>query len=159
MIDKTINNINDLITILVSDIGTYDEDIWYRGQSDYKWELKPGIFRYSEGSSELTLLTRFKQSASLLIDTTPKDDFDWMFLMQHYGVPTRLLDWSESPLTALYFAVSDINNETDSALWMLKPIELNKKANIKTSEKNFIPSFDDEFLKSYNIENINSNKV
>ncbi len=158
MIDKTINNINDLITILVSDIGTYDEDIWYRGQSDYKWELKPGIFRYSEGSSELTLLTRFKQSASLLIDTTPKDDFDWMFLMQHYGVPTRLLDWSESPLTALYFAVSDINNETDSALWMLKPIELNKKANIKTSEKNFIPSFDDEFLKSYNIENINSNK-
>ncbi len=81
-----------------------------------------------------------------------------MFLMQHYGVPTRLLDWTESPLTALYFAITNEDyNKSDSALWMLKPIELNKKANIRTNEKNFIPSFDDEYLKNYNIQNVSSN--
>ncbi len=41
---------------------------------------------------------------------------------------------------------------------MLKPIELNKLANIKTTEKNYIPSFDDEYLTNYNIQNVNSNK-
>jgi hypothetical protein len=155
---KEINSITELIQILREDIGDYTEDIWFRGQSHIDWKLSPGLFRYETAVSETSLLTRFKQSASLLIHTSPKDDFDWMFLMQHYGVPTRLLDWSESPLTSLYFAISDEENEeVDSALWMLKPIELNKLANIKTTEKNFIPSFDDEYLKNYNIVNVNSN--
>jgi len=158
MEEKIISNIKDLTEILQTDIEDYDQDVWYRGQSNFEWKLNPGIFRYSDEVSELTLMTRFKQSASLLINTNPKDDFEWMFLMQHYGVPTRLLDWTESPLVALYFAVSGNDKETDSSLWMLKPIELNKKSNIKTKEKNFIPSFDDEFLKSYNTDSINSNK-
>lgn len=155
---KDINSVSDLLSILKEDIGEYDEDIWFRGQGEFDWKLTPGIFRFSNKYSETTLLTRFKQSASLLIDTSPKDDFDWMFLMQHYGVPTRLLDWTESPLTALYFAITNEDyNKSDSALWMLKPIELNKKANIRTNEKNFIPSFDDEYLKNYNIQNVSSN--
>lgn len=158
MTEKIIASIKDLTESLQVDIGDYDQDVWYRGQSDFDWNLTPGIFRYSDEVSELTLMTRFKQSASLLLDTSPKDDFDWMFLMQHYGVPTRLLDWTESPLVALYFAVNNKEKETDSSLWMLKPIELNKKSNIKTKEKNFIPSFDDEFLTSYDTDSINSNK-
>jgi hypothetical protein len=93
----------------------------------------------------------------MLLDRDPKDSFDWLFLMQHYGLPTRLLDWSESPLVALYFAVenSQENPDEDAAIWCLRPSELNKVANIKDdNEEFFIPSFDDEELKNYSIESL-----
>jgi len=155
---KEINSISDLIDILKTDFEGFNEDIWFRGQSNYKWNLSPGLMRLSEAPSEGTLLTRFKQSAGMLINASPKDDFDWLFLMQHYGVPTRLLDWTESPLTALYFAIiEEENDDKDAALWSLKPTELNKIANISTNEKNFIPSFDDDELKMYSVEKLSSN--
>lgn len=155
---KEITNISSLIDLLSKDISNYEEDVWFRGHSEFIWSLSPGLLRFNQSITEGTLLTRFKQSAAMLIDTSPKSDFDWLFLMQHYGVPTRLLDWSESPLTALYFAVENtINDETDGALWLLKPIELNKIANISTSEKNFIPSFDDSELENYKVETLRSN--
>lgn len=56
------------------------------------------------------------------------DRASWLTLMQHYGLPTRLLDWSESPLVALYFALSsDKDAKTDAAVWVLNPMKLNKK--------------------------------
>lgn len=156
--EEEIKSISNLITILKKQRKKFDEDIWFRGQSDISWTLSPGILRLVKTTSESSLLTRFKQSAAMLINKSTKDDFDWLFLMQHYGVPTRLLDWSESPLAALYFAVHDrINDDKDGALWLLKPTELNKIANISTAEKNFIPSFDDEELGNYSVKTLSSN--
>ncbi|MEL7589536.1 MAG: FRG domain-containing protein [Prolixibacteraceae bacterium] len=154
---RTISSIGDLIEALKADFGGFNEDIWFRGHSNFNWKLSPGLMRLADAPSEGTLLTRFKQSAGMLISARPKDDFDWLFLMQHYGVPTRLLDWTESPLTALYFSVIEEDNNNDAALWSLKPTELNKIANISTNEKNFIPSFDDDELKMYSVEKLSSN--
>lgn len=155
---EEIKSISNLITFLKKQRKKFDEDMWFRGQSDIDWTLSPGILRLSKNTSESSLLTRFKQSAAMLINKSTKDDFDWLFLMQHYGVPTRLLDWSESPLAALYFAVQDEQNDSkDGALWLLKPTELNKIANISTSEKNFIPSFDDEELENYSVKTLSQN--
>lgn len=53
------------------------------------------------------------------------DYASWLFLMQHYRLPTRLLDWSESPLIALFFAVAEMLNEPGS-LYALDPRGLNR---------------------------------
>ena len=81
--EKEIKSIGSLIENLNEDIGDYDEDVWFRGEACFDWKLLPGIFRSEKKISEEILLTRFRQSASMLIDTSPKSDFDWMFLMQH----------------------------------------------------------------------------
>lgn len=155
LITKTISSIQDLIAALDTDNTGYPGPIWYRGQAESEWSLVPGYFRLLDAPSESTLIKRFKQNASMLIDKTPKASFDWLFLMQHYGVPTRLLDWSESPLVALYFSVEDYSRhpDADAALWALRPSELNKNAGINDAdEAYFIPSFEDSELENYSVE-------
>jgi hypothetical protein len=53
---------------------------------------------------EKETLNRFKLRANPEIVPAPKDDWEWLALAQHHGLPTRLLDWTSSPLIALYFA-------------------------------------------------------
>ena len=155
-----INSIQDLLAKLEELHENQNQDIWYRGQASSEWPLKPYYLRLDGRQSESTLLKRFKQSAAMLIDKTPKQSFDWLFLMQHYGVPTRLLDWSESPLVALYFAVENIekHGNEDGALWLLYPSELNKNAHIyNRDEDGYSPSFEDEELMNYSVESLKSN--
>lgn len=161
MIVKEIRSIQDLLIALNEDNVNYEGAIWYRGQANKDWALMPGYLRLNRPPSESTLIKRFKQSAAMLIQNTPNQSFDWLFLMQHYGVPTRLLDWSESPLVALYFAVEDEadNKSTDAALWSLRPSELNKNAGINNADEEFfIPSFEDMELSNYSVETLSQNQ-
>jgi hypothetical protein len=154
--DKQIKSVCDLINNLKKDTKGYKGPVWYRGQSDSKWGLLSAFTRSDLKISEQTLIKKFKQNATLLLNPRPNDDFSWLFLMQHYGVRTRLLDWTESPLTATYFAVVDANNKhnvgNDGVLWILLPVELNKHNKIKPKYANEIPSFEDVVLKTYHPE-------
>lgn len=140
--------------------GAEGSALWFRGQRNAEWSLLPGYMRLVSPPSESTLLSRFKQNAARLLDFPPATSFDWMFLMQHYGVPTRLLDWSENPLAALYFATLDTREQTSGALWVLEPVRLNEYSGIKNpDEPSYIPSFDDsEEVEGYAIESIRNSR-
>lgn len=146
--DSTIESIGDLIAKIKENISDYKGPIWYRGQSKSAWKLEPRLMRGGSETSESHLINRFKQNATSILTQTPRGEFDWLFLMQHYSVPTRLLDWSESPLVALFFAVSE-RPDDDAALWLLQPCVLNKKSNFRPEFEYEIPSFDDVHLKNY----------
>jgi hypothetical protein len=160
MIERAITSISDYLDALRDNHDPESGATWYRGHARSDWTLLPGFMRITTGISETTLLNRFRQSAAMLADKSPRNSFDWMFLMQHYGVPTRLLDWSESPLVALYFAVDEFNKhpDADATVWCLKPTLLNRNANIVDKvEGSYIPSFEDDELKSYATESVRQN--
>lgn len=160
MVDKKITCISDMIEELGIVCDPKRGPAWFRGHADAKWKLQPNYDRFVNSAKEKELLSRFRQNANLLLNQAPSlpNDFGWMFLMQHYGVPTRLLDWSESPLIALYFAIADKNPKTktkDAALWVLYPMELNGHS---TAESPYIPSFEDEWLANYSVTEYSKGK-
>lgn len=148
--DKSITSIGELINHLNEDGAEIDVPIWFRGQSDVSWKLQPKLMRLYPLPSESHLLNKFKQSATFILENKPANEFEWLFLMQHYGISTRLLDWTESPLVALYFALNEMTAaDKDGALWVLLPTELNKLSNYKPEFASEIPSFEDEHLQNY----------
>jgi len=146
--DKTINSIGELIDAMKENIGDYVGPVWFRGQSKSKWHLEPRLMRENNQISENYLVNRFKQNATFILNHQPKSEFDWLFLMQHHSTPTRLLDWSESPLSAIYFSV-DSNIDDEGALWLLLPCFLNEKSNYRPDFEFEIPSFEDEHMQNY----------
>ncbi|HWI81512.1 FRG domain-containing protein [Ramlibacter sp.] len=105
-----------------------EEAVWFRGHSSSSYKLLPSIARNPTALQREALLSkRFKQNAYPFRQSPPQSEWEWLFLMQHFGVPTRLLDWTESPLVALYFAVNgSAEEETDDAnIWALLPAKYN----------------------------------
>jgi len=83
----------------------------YRGVRKKTYSLVPKAGRYdqfSEGEvekQEKTMLRLFKQQALPHLIYTPTNDWEWLALAQHHGLPTRLMDWTRNPLVAAFFAV------------------------------------------------------
>ena len=149
--DKTVANLVDLINNILQDTKNIKQPIWYRGQEDKNWKLSPTIFRQGRRTTETELLKKFKQNATLFMNPRPASQYEWLFLMRHYGVPTRLIDWTESPLVGAYFSAESSTgelSERDGALWILLPTELNKQSNM-TDNPDELPSEEDVTMKTY----------
>jgi hypothetical protein len=99
-------------------------NVVYRGHSDIKFELKTSLGRCMplKGKSIIQLEKRimklFKESSLPYLEFKPNNELEWLAVAQHFGLPTRLLDWTYNPLVAAYFAVEN-NSPTDSAVFVL----------------------------------------
>ena len=149
--DRTIESVSQVLAALRQQVKP-KQQVWFRGHSRWNWKLVPGLARTQVNlRAEHALIKRFMQNAMPLLPTPPRDEWAWMFLMQHHRASTRLLDWSESPLAALYFAVQDPEHMAAiGTVWCLDALALNREANLKFEFELEIPAAgSDGVLDSY----------
>lgn len=167
---------------LIGKIGSVDTEKWYRGQSKCEYRLSPSSLRtiYAiedqrgckidppfldntcSGSSNKVaflpvdrMVTEFSEKAKEYLEYDVKTRVEWECIAQHYGIPTRVLDWTTNAINALYFAVGDcsigVTQEDDvrhfiesqgfgsggGAVFVIDPLEINKiTVPIENFEKN-----------------------
>ena len=150
---KTVKSIEELVRKLKKDVAGHEGPVWFRGHSDESWRLIASFARLNNAPSEKNMIKKFKQNGTLLVDPRPNSLLDWLLIMQHHGVPTRLLDWTESPLVAAYFSTNKLNDKA-GVLWVLRPVELNKISGVNPEYEYDIPSIEDVILKTYEPESL-----
>ena len=110
---------------------------------------------------EIPMIKAFQQNALTFLSEKPSHEWEWMFLMQHYGVPTRLLDWSESPLVGLYFSVYNSKHyDKDGCFFILTPSILNANSgNVRRHPRDILCFGHDDILEDYIPSKVNDLSV
>src|SRR6478736_2928740 len=123
----------------------------YRGQVDFLWGLQTSIdrmfedplsYKKSKLNTELVLLKRFQRESyhyginNIDLLNIP----EWLSLMQHYGAPSRLLDWTHSPWVGLFFAIAESSENKKggkkmASLWLSDWTAIDRKNNNTVKDK------------------------
>lgn len=103
---------------------------WFRGVGSAKFDLIPGLYRREDTRDlllDLKLRREFRRlGMPMFAGGTGRNQWEWYFLMQHYRMPTRLLDWTDAALFALYFALASAVTGARPCVWALNPWRLNE---------------------------------
>ncbi len=127
---NSIQDYLDAIEIYTEKLNFLQDKTLFRGMTDCTHELLPKVYtkncennslKYTVGENDI--LQNFMKKSYSFLDMPPRDDDyqKWITIAQHYGIPTRILDWTEGCLVSLFFAVNKANANKDGIVWALNP--------------------------------------
>lgn len=133
--NKVVSTIEDYISLTTSFNG-----FWFRGVGSPTYKPHPRVhWDGIESQKEETLVYSFLREHFKYHLSDNGNPWYLYALMQHHGLPTRLLDWTRSPLVSLYFALTQDSSEDCSAIvWVLNPFILNEQ--VTGVDRIFCPS-------------------
>jgi hypothetical protein len=145
---------------LVNSLNELPNNYIYRGHSDKSWQLQSTLERvlgskFANDSEryENYALNSFKSKFHLYDKSNerPETKLEWLSIMQHYGVPTRMLDFTTSPYVALHFALENASKDADKffAIYAINYREIQEMslAYIKERNKTIAIEYNDLFYK------------
>ena len=175
--DSSVKNLNEFIEVLFEKAKSLKEDkLWFRGENSDRYDLVPNLYRIA--NKELTYCRHIDASEYYTLEQNIDSSFyrksfnyfssqgiennRWnrYFLKQHYGIKTRLLDWSENAHYALFFSLrNNCDKKINARFWILSPFSLNNFSinNLTTNKSNYkmilaLPDFEstDELFNNRN---------
>ena len=111
-----ISSVSEFVEKIVQRDKEAGTETFYRGHADKDWDLLPSIFRTPNGVEKEHLLFRDMVAHEPQSFSECKSALDYLVQMQHYGLPTRLLDMTTNPLVALYFACEQAEDDVEAGI-------------------------------------------
>ncbi|WP_114152967.1 FRG domain-containing protein [Chromobacterium haemolyticum] len=147
------------IDSLIRELNSFPSNWVFRGHSKQSYHLTPTLFRLLNQNSTNEFIHRiedfsihqFTSKYHLYNTNTYKTQtkLETLALMQHYGVPTRLLDFTESPYVALYFATENIylHQDEDLSIWAIDYRNIMKRSieEIRRIDRKFSLSYEEVY--------------